>query len=100
MLGHLRVLDLTGGSEQLGAQVLADLGADVILVEPPGGSATRGWAPFASDRPGVERSLVFRSYNRNKRGIVLDLATEAGRASLRDLACSADVVFESFAPAR
>ena len=98
MLGHLRVLDLTGGSEQIGGQLLADLGADVILVEPPSGSATRRWAPFAGDRPGAERSLVFRSYNRNKRGIVLDITADAGRASLLKLAASADILFESFAP--
>jgi crotonobetainyl-CoA:carnitine CoA-transferase CaiB-like acyl-CoA transferase len=98
MLGHLRVIDLTGGSEQICGQILGDLGADVILVEPPGGCATRGWAPFAADQPGPERSLVFWAYNRNKRSVIADMETHEGRARIKALVQDADIVIEAFAP--
>jgi crotonobetainyl-CoA:carnitine CoA-transferase CaiB-like acyl-CoA transferase len=98
VLGHLRVIDLTGGSEQICGQILGDLGADVILVEPPDGSATRRWAPFAGDQVGIDRSLVFWAYNRNKRSVVLDVATAEGREQLRALVKDADIVIESSAP--
>ncbi|WP_350347857.1 CoA transferase [Agromyces sp. G08B096] len=74
---------------------LADFGADVIKVEPPGGDDTRAW------RPPVDASgeaTYFGSVNRNKRSVVLDLTTEAGRAEAVRLASSADVVVENFRP--
>ena len=79
--------------------LLSDLGADVVLVEPPGGSAARSVGPFVAGREGdPEASLWFWSYNRGKRSAVLDLDSAAGRQQLLNLAASADVVIESDAP--
>jgi crotonobetainyl-CoA:carnitine CoA-transferase CaiB-like acyl-CoA transferase len=98
MLGDYRVLDLCGARGMLCGQLLADLGADVILVEPPGGAAARGTGPFLGDVESPERSLEFLAFNRNKRSLALDLDTPEGRAELRALAGGADFVIESEAP--
>ena len=95
MLSRSRVLDLTDGGAALCGQILGDLGADVVLVEPPGGAASRGESPFWRDRPGPDNSLAFWSVQRGKRSLVLDLASEAGRAELRALAARADVLVEA-----
>jgi crotonobetainyl-CoA:carnitine CoA-transferase CaiB-like acyl-CoA transferase len=70
--------------------ILADLGAEVIKVEPPGGDKTR-------KLPGLGIGF-FRSFNRNKKSIVLDITTEAGRAKAAELAGTCDVVLENFRP--
>ena len=70
--------------------VLADLGAEVIKVEPPGGDKTR-------DLPGLGIGF-FRSFNRNKKSVVIDIATEEGRATAAELAGTCDVVLENFRP--
>ncbi|MET9683256.1 CaiB/BaiF CoA transferase family protein [Streptomyces coeruleorubidus] len=76
--------------------LLADLGADVVKVERPGiGDDTRAWHPPA-DHDGT--STYFLSVNRNKRSVVLDLNTEAGRAQARDLVAESDVLVENFRP--
>ena len=93
-----RILDLTDERGQLCGQVLADLGADVVLVEPPEGSHSRRVGPFAGDVEGVERSLVHWSQNRGKRSVVLDLTTPQGREQLLELARGADALVESFDP--
>jgi crotonobetainyl-CoA:carnitine CoA-transferase CaiB-like acyl-CoA transferase len=75
--------------------LLADLGADVVKIERPGtGDDTRGWGPpfVGSD------AAYFLSLNRNKRSVVLDLATDEGRADARRLALASDVVVENFRP--
>ncbi|HKC51977.1 MAG TPA: CoA transferase [Myxococcota bacterium] len=100
MLHGLRVLDLADSFGALCGQILADLGADVILVEPPGGSTARARAPFWKDEPGPERSLSFWAYARGKRSVVLDLESEAGRRELRRLARGSDFLIESLGPAR
>jgi crotonobetainyl-CoA:carnitine CoA-transferase CaiB-like acyl-CoA transferase len=105
MLSGLRVLDLSDERGQLAGQTLADLGADVILVEPPGGSRSRLIGPFVDgheDDP--ENSLWFWSYNRGKRSVVLDLGltggegTPADRDRLLDLVRTADLVIDSAEP--
>ncbi len=73
MLSHCRVLDLTTERGLLCGQVLGDLGADVIKIEPIGGSPVRRLPPFFQDQPGPERSVYWWAYNRNKRSITLDL---------------------------
>jgi crotonobetainyl-CoA:carnitine CoA-transferase CaiB-like acyl-CoA transferase len=81
--------------------VLADLGADVIKVEPLDGDATRGYGPpwINPDAPANERSAVyFQSVNRNKRSLRLDLATEGGREVVRRLIGRSDVLVENFRP--
>ena len=97
-LDGLTVLDLTGPGGQPCGRILADLGADVILIEPPNGSPSRRMAPFAHGEAGPDRSLYFIHFNANKRGIILDLDTDADRARLRELVRSADVVLESGRP--
>src|ERR1019366_6915374 len=79
-------------------QILGDLGADVIKIEPPGGSSVRSLAPFFADQPGPERSIYWWAYNRNKRGLTLNLETDAGRDLMRHLAARADFVIESDDP--
>jgi crotonobetainyl-CoA:carnitine CoA-transferase CaiB-like acyl-CoA transferase len=98
MLSPYRVLDLTDEGAMICGQILADLGADVVLVEPPGGSRARRIGPFADDQPEANRSLNFWSLNRNKRGITIDLETGAGREDLLQLVKSSDILVESFAP--
>ena len=98
MLNHCRVLDLSTECGLLCGQVLGDLGADVIKVEPPGGSPVRQLPPFFSDQPGPERSVYWWAYNRNKRSITLDLEREEGRNIFRKLVRKADFVIESANP--
>ncbi len=75
--------------------LLADLGADVIKVEPPGGDAWRRYEPFADGE-----SRYFYSLNRNKRSVVLDLKVDEGRRASQALVRTADVVLHNFPPAR
>jgi crotonobetainyl-CoA:carnitine CoA-transferase CaiB-like acyl-CoA transferase len=74
--------------------LLADLGADVIKVESPGGDDTRGWVPPVRD--GV--STYFLAINRNKRSVALDLRSEPDRAAAAELARRADIMVENFKP--
>jgi crotonobetainyl-CoA:carnitine CoA-transferase CaiB-like acyl-CoA transferase len=99
MLGTYRVLDLTDERGNLAAFILAGLGADVVLIEPPTGSAGRRRGPFAGGLDHPERSLSFWAWNRGKRSAVLDLTTADGAAELARLGEDADVVFESGAVA-
>jgi crotonobetainyl-CoA:carnitine CoA-transferase CaiB-like acyl-CoA transferase len=98
MLSAYRALDLSDDGALVCGQILADLGVDVIQVEPPGGAAARRIGPFAGGVEDPEGSLFWWAYARGKRGIVLDLDSEAGREEFRDLARNADFVIESFAP--
>jgi crotonobetainyl-CoA:carnitine CoA-transferase CaiB-like acyl-CoA transferase len=98
MLSHCRVLDLSTERGLLCGQILGDLGADVIKVEPPEGSPVRQLPPFFQDQPGPECSVYWWSYNRNKRGITLDLSRKEGRSIFRQLARKADFVIESDNP--
>ena len=97
-LGAFRVLDLTQGLGQYTTRLLADLGADVIRIEPPGGGPSRRASPFAQDRPGPNRSLAFLHLNSNKRSVVLDLEDEGDRARLLQLASGSDALVEDFSP--
>ena len=93
-LAGVRVLDFTKIlAGPLCTQYLADLGADVVKVEPPGGDDTRAWPPFAT---GV--GAIFTAVNRNKRGIALNLRNRSGLAIAHALARDADIVVESFGP--
>lgn len=99
MLAGLKVLEISCLHSMLGGQILADLGADVITVEPPHGAAGRREGPFLQGRLGPEASLAWHGLNRNKRGITLDLDSPDGAEIFLQLAASADVVIEP-APAR
>ncbi len=98
MLDGLRVVELASERAAFAGKLLADLGADVIVVEPPGGHATRAYGPFVDDEPGPERSLWWWHYNTSKRGVVIDLAAASGAAQFRTLTDAADVVIEAEAP--
>lgn len=97
-LAPFRVLDLTNELGQLCGRVLADLGADVIKVEPPGGDPSRWIAPFYRDEPHPERSLHWWMFNANKRGITLDLTHDDGRALFLELVRRSDFVLETSPP--
>jgi crotonobetainyl-CoA:carnitine CoA-transferase CaiB-like acyl-CoA transferase len=78
--------------------LLADLGADVVKLEPPAGDESRGWGPPWWGDPAERRSAYFASVNRNKRAIVVDLRTDAGRAVLERLADGADLLVHNARP--
>ncbi|HEX9871055.1 MAG TPA: CoA transferase, partial [Candidatus Tectomicrobia bacterium] len=98
LLSPYRVLDLTDERGILCGKILADLGADVIQIEPPGGSSARRIGPFYHDDPHPERSLFWWSYAANKRGITLNINSSDGRALLKRLVPSAHFLIESFPP--
>ncbi len=93
-LSSLRVIDLTDERGLLAGQMLAKLGADVIQIEPVGGSSARRVGPF--DDQG--RSFFWSAYAAGKRGVVLDLETMTGLAQLHRLLASADILLESASP--
>jgi len=97
-LAPYRVLDLTEGGVNWAGRLLSDMGADVIRVEPPGGSPTRKRAPFYQDEPHPERSLYWTAYNLNKRGVTLDLERPEGQDLFTRLAATADFILESSMP--
>ena len=97
-LSPYRVLDLTDENGLLGARILADLGADTIVIEPPGGSHARRLGPFYHDIPHPEKSLFWFAMNTNKLGITLDLKTADGREVFKELVKTADFLFESYPP--
>ncbi|PPJ05044.1 CoA transferase [Nocardia nova] len=92
-LNGIRVLDLTDGLGESCGRYLADLGAEVVRVEPPGGSRSRSAAPTVGGT-----SIAFALRNANKLAITADLTTSAGAERLRALAHTADIVVESFPP--
>ncbi len=98
MLEPYRVLDLTNERGLLCGQILGDLGADVIQVEPAGGSRARRLGPFVDDVPHPDRSLYWWAFSRNKRAVTLDLDDGDGQALLRRLAERADYLIESETP--
>jgi len=95
VLSPYRVIDLACDRGILCGQILADLGAEVIQVEPREGSAARRQGPFYRDRPGAERSLTWWAYARGKRSVALDLESSADREVLRRLIAGADFLIES-----
>lgn len=95
-LDGFRVLEDGGGiAAAYAGKLLADLGADVIKIEPAGGDSTRRRAPFAGDQPGRERSGLHLFLNTNKRSVRLDLETAAGRRLYRELALNTGTVVSS-----
>ncbi|MBI4496952.1 MAG: CoA transferase [Chloroflexi bacterium] len=94
-LADIRVLELTDEKGQYCGKLMADMGADVIKVEPPGGDGARRVGPFVDDVPGPDRSLYFWHYNTSKRGVTLHLGTPQGRQIFTELARRADIVLES-----
>ena len=98
-LAGLKVLDLGQGvSAPFCAKMFADLGAQVIKVEPTGGDVSRTMGLFPGDVPDREPSGMFLAVNTNKLGVTLNLEAESGRDLLRQLAGDADLLVENFAP--
>ena len=93
-LAGLRVLDLTGRMGGYCGLLLANLGAQVLLIEAPGGDSMRREGPFKNNTPHRERSLSFTAYHTNKHGAVLNLEDTRGSRKFRELAADADVVIE------
>ncbi|MDG2111736.1 MAG: CoA transferase [Actinomycetota bacterium] len=98
MLSNYRVIDLADERGHLAGLMLRQLGADVIVVEPPRGSSVRRQGPFAGDVVDDERSLHHWAYNRVKRSVVLDLDNAEGRERLHELIAGADVLIETYSP--
>ena len=90
-----RVIELASDPIAFAGKLLADMGADVILVEPPGGHAARNYPPYLDDEPGEDRSLYWWHYHTSKRGITLDLDRPEDAESFRALVASADVLLEA-----
>ena len=90
MLQPYRVLDASGRNGWMAGFLLAQLGAEVICVEPPEGQRSRHLGPFVDDEAGPERSLFHWAYNRGKRSVVL--GNDDG--ALAGLAAGSDVVLE------
>jgi crotonobetainyl-CoA:carnitine CoA-transferase CaiB-like acyl-CoA transferase len=100
VLSPYRVVDFSDEQGLLCGQILADLGADVIRVEAPGGSSARRVGPFVDDEPGDERSLYWWAYARNTRSVVLDPEAASDRDEILRLIAGADFLVESAQPGR
>ncbi len=96
LLDGVRVIDLTTQRAEMAGRVLADMGAEVIKVEPPEGSPSRHLPPFSDSEPG--RSLYWAAMGFGKKSVVIELDDEQGRDQLRALLASADILLESFDP--
>jgi crotonobetainyl-CoA:carnitine CoA-transferase CaiB-like acyl-CoA transferase len=95
-LRELRVLDCTQAlAGPYCTMLLADLGADVVKIEPPRGDMVRGLGPHPKDREGCDYGGYFASINRNKRSVMLDLKESSDRETFLRLVDSADAVVEN-----
>lgn len=98
-LAGVRVVELAHvAAGPFAGMLLADLGADVVKVEAPGGDQMRAWPPFATDEGGARFSHNFASVNRNKRSVVADLKEPDRLAEVQALIATADVVVENYRP--
>src|SRR5215467_14219345 len=95
MLAGLRVIEVADERAEYTGLLLAGLGAEVVKIEPPEGNATRRIGPFFEDEPGLERSLYFWNYNRNKKSVVLDLREAAACEHLLRLLEGADILLDA-----
>ncbi|MCI0794400.1 MAG: CoA transferase [Chloroflexi bacterium] len=98
-LDGVKVLDLSQDiAGSFCARLLADYGAEVLKLEPPGGAALRRMGPFFQDDPHPEKSLFFLVLNLNKKGATINLESATGRAIFKELIEHVDVVVESYQP--
>jgi len=99
-LSGLRVLELASEWTAYAGKLLADLGAEVVLVEPPEGAPMRGYGPYYEDRSDPESSLWWWHYQTSKRGVTLNLDDEPDASLFRRLLKDADLVLEGEPPGR
>ena len=97
-LDDFTIIELADWRGEFCGKLLAGMGANVIKVEPLGGSPTRRIGPFYQDEPGAERSLYFWHYNVGKKGITLDLENGEGRGVFRELLKKADLLLLTSRP--
>ncbi|HLI79613.1 MAG TPA: CoA transferase, partial [Candidatus Binataceae bacterium] len=101
LLSGIKVVECGEGvAAAFATKLMADLGADVIKVEPPAGDWTRRYGPFPGNQPDPEKSGLFIYLNANKRGVTLDLATQKDRDALRSLLPNAHLLVHNVAPSR
>ncbi|HVA79621.1 MAG TPA: CoA transferase [Candidatus Binataceae bacterium] len=98
LLKGFRMLDLADEKGALAGKIFADLGAEVIKVEPPRGCPTRTNPPFLEDLPGPDRSLYAIAYHAGKKSVTANLGSSAGRELVAMLAAKSDFLIESFEP--
>ncbi len=98
VLSPYKVLDLTDEKGLFCGKLLADLGAEVIKVEKPGGDSARNKGPFYHDIPDPEKSLFWFALNTGKKSITLDIESTDGKELFKRLVTTADFVLESFPP--
>jgi len=99
-LSGLRVVEVASEHGAFAGKILADLGAEVILVEPPGGHASRQFEPFLDDLPGPERSLWWWHYHTGKRSVTLNLHEASDADQFRMLVASSDIILEAETPGK
>jgi crotonobetainyl-CoA:carnitine CoA-transferase CaiB-like acyl-CoA transferase len=97
-LQDLTVLEISDDKGMYAGKLLADMGATVILIEPPTGHAARRTGPFAGNIPDINTSLLFWYNSTNKKSITVDIETDTGATIVRELAKSADILLESMPP--
>ncbi len=98
LLTPYRVLDLSSETGLMCGKVLGDLGAEVVIVEPPTGHPARAIGPFYKDEVHPEKSLFWFAFNTSKKGVTLDITQPQGQTLLKELVRRSDIVIESFAP--
>ncbi len=99
LLSGISVVECGSGvAASFATKLMADLGADVIKVEPPEGDITRRYGPFPGNQPDPEKSGLFIYLNANKRGVTLDLSQDKDRTALHSLLAKADLLVHNVAP--
>jgi len=96
LLNGVRMLDLTDEKGALCGKMFADMGAEVIKIEPPQGCPSRKIPPFLDDQPGLDNSLHFLAFQAGKRSVTLNLESADGRELLQELVKRSDFIVEAF----
>ncbi len=94
----LKILDFTNECGAYSTKLFADLGAEVVKIEPPVGESSRTLGPFYDNKVDQEGSLYFQYLNTNKKSVVLNIETESGQSAIKELVKHYDVIFENFPP--
>ena len=97
-LDGLRILDLSGPAGFYCTKLLADLGADIVRVEPPGGDGDHLPGPFFDGETDPNQSLYRWHFHTNKRSILLDISSSSGRKAFESLLSPADVLVDTLRP--